>query len=158
MLTVIAACARDGAIGRAGDIPWHLPEDLGFFRRETIGGAVIMGRRTRESLPVFPLPQRTNIVVSRAPGDDVSASPEAALRKARAAGHARIYCIGGADLYRAMLPLADRLLLTEVDLEVPDADTFFPAYDPFRWRLASVTGLRGEDPAAALREYLRASL
>ncbi|SNX72796.1 dihydrofolate reductase [Cereibacter ovatus] len=157
MLTVVVARAKGGAIGKGGTIPWHAPEDLAFFQRETLGGAVIMGRRTWESLPKRPLPRRMNIVVtSGAPeGEAVFCRFDAAIPAARAAGHARIYSIGGAGIFAAHLPLADRLLLTEVDLAVEGADTFFPDFDPAGWTCISRMELRRDGPACILHEYLR---
>jgi dihydrofolate reductase len=158
MLTLIAGRARNGAIGKAGTIPWHAPEDLAFFQRETTGGAVIMGRRTWESLPKKPLPRRLNLVVTSHPMEAEGATflpLDAAIPAAQAAGHARIYGIGGEGIYRAFLPMADRLLLTEVDLEVAGADAFFPEFDPADWTLATRMTLRTEGPACALTEWLR---
>lgn len=159
MLSLIVARARNGAIGRDGTIPWHAPEDLAFFQRETLGGAIIMGRKTWESLPKRPLPRRLNIVVTSAPfaieKDAQSVSLESALDAARAAGHMRVYAIGGAGIYRAFLPKADRLLITEVDLDVPDADTFFPQINSDQWRLTARLPLRSDDPRCTLTEYLR---
>lgn len=159
MLSLIVARARNGAIGRDGTIPWHAPEDLAFFQRETLGGAIIMGRKTWESLPKRPLPRRLNIVVTTAPfateKDAQFVSLESALDAARAAGHMRVYAIGGAGIYRAFLPKADRLLITEVDLDVPDADTFFPQINSDQWRLTARLPLRSDDPRCTLTEYLR---
>lgn len=159
MITLIAARARNGAIGRDGDMPWHLPEDLAFFRRETDGGAVIMGRRTWESLPehVRPMPNRLNLVVSSDPdcAPQTFTSFEAAIGEAKARGFVRIYCIGGGQLYRAMLPLADRLLVTEVDTTVEDADTFFPEFSKDDWRSIGELPLRSETPACVAHDYLR---
>lgn len=158
MLSVIVARARNGAIGRAGTIPWHAPEDLRAFMRETLGGAVIMGRATWESLPRKPLPQRLNIVVTsrpHAPVEGVIFTPlSGALAQAR--DHSRVYAIGGAAIYAALLPLADRLLVTEVALDVPDADTFFPDIDLDDWREIATYPLRMADPACQMREFLRA--
>ena len=157
MLSLIVARAKNGAIGKDGDIPWDLPEDLKFFQRETLGGAIIMGRRTWQSLPVKPLARRLNIVVSRDAGlaehvyDDVGA----AIAAARAAGHARIYGIGGEGIYRALLPLADRLLVTEVDVSVPDADAFFPEFDTGQWHEIGTLELRAGGPGAVMRELVR---
>ena len=125
MLSLIVARARNGAIGRAGAIPWDVPEDLKSFQRETLGGAVIMGRKTWESLPVKPLPRRLNIVVSARTGVAELVAPDvrAAVALAYERGHDRVYGIGGARIYQEMLPLADRLLISEVGLDVPDADT-----------------------------------
>lgn len=158
MLTLIVARARNGAIGRDGDIPWHAPEDLAMFKRETLGGALIMGRKTWESLPFKPLKNRLNVVVTR--GDAAGAcatarSVEEALDTCHAQGHRRVYGIGGAQIYAALLPMADRLLITEVDLDIPDADTFFPDIDPSAWRSTPPLPLRSEAPACILQEYLR---
>lgn len=159
MLSLIVARARNGAIGRDGTIPWHAPEDLAFFQRETLGGAIIMGRKTWDSLPKRPLPRRLNIVVTSTPRgtEDMTqfVSLENAREAAHAAGYARIYAIGGAGIYSAFLPQADRLLITEVDLDVPDADTFFPQIPSAAWRLTARLSLRAEDPRCVLTEYLR---
>jgi len=160
MLSLIVARARNGAIGQAGTIPWHAPEDLAFFQRETLGGAIIMGRKTWDSLPRRPLPRRLNIVVTSQRRDSeentLFVGLEAAQEAARAAGHLRVYAIGGAAIYQAFLPQADRLLITEVALDVPDADTFFPDLDPKDWRLNASVALREDGPRCELMEYLRA--
>lgn len=156
MLTLIAARARNGAIGKDGTLPWHLPEDLKFFKRETLGGAVIMGRRTWESLPFRPLKDRLNLVVTSTldlPGHAVP-DLDAALEAARAAGYARIYGIGGERLFRDLLPRADRLLITEVDVEVDGADAFFPDFDPAAWREIDRLDFPGGGPSATLRELV----
>lgn len=131
-LVLIAAVARNGAIGRDGRLPWHLPEDLAHFRRHTQGCPVIMGRKTWDSLPprFRPLPGRRNLVLTRQrgltlPGAEPCVSLDEAL--ARVAGAATVYVIGGAQLYAEALPRADRLLLTEVEQEA-EADAFFPAW------------------------------
>lgn len=138
LLALIAACARGGVIGIGNKLPWHLPEDMKFFRETTRGKPVIMGRKTWESLPdaFRPLPGRLNIVVSRNPafhaegGTLVGSLPEALA----AAGDAEIaFLIGGAELYRQALPLADRLLLTEIDRDY-QGDAFFPELDRAIWR------------------------
>ncbi len=156
MITVIAARAGDGAIGKEGRVPWTAPEDMRFFRRETTQGAVIMGRRTWESLPARPLGNRLNIVVTRgaAEGAEVVAR-DVGEAVAAAAGYARIYGIGGSGIYEALLPSADRLLLTEVAVEVPGADTFFPAFDAAEWREACSIVLREQAPRCVAREFFR---
>ncbi len=133
-LWLIAAVARDGAIGRAGTMPWHLPQDLAHFKRTTLGCPVVMGRKTWESLPprFRPLPGRRNVVVTRnaawqADGAEAASSLDAALERLREAE--RVFVIGGGELYAQALPRADGLVLTEVDTDVPDADTHFPAWD-----------------------------
>ena len=156
MLTLIAARARNGAIGKDGTLPWQIPEDLKFFKRETLGGAVIMGRRTWESLPFRPLKDRLNLVVTSTLDLPDHAVPDldAALDAARAAGYARIYGIGGERLFRDLLPRADRLLITEVDVEVDGADAFFPDFEPAAWREIDRLDFPGGGPSATLRELV----
>ncbi|MDA7426344.1 dihydrofolate reductase [Thalassococcus lentus] len=156
MISLIAARARNGAIGKDGDIPWYAPEDLAFFKRETLGGALIMGRRTWESLPFKPLKNRLNIVVSRNPSltEHVVSSVDEAVTLAQSHGYARIYGIGGQSIYEAMMPMAHRLLITEVDLEIEDADAFFPEVDEAVWRENAAIDL-STDPCCTLRELIR---
>lgn len=128
-MNLIVAIDRRGAIGRRGDLLYHISADLRRFKALTTGHTVVMGRKTFESLPKGALPNRRNIVVSRqtdysAPGIEVAHTLEAALAMDDSAD---IYIIGGAEIYRQALPRAGRLLLTVVDAETPDADTFFPA-------------------------------
>jgi dihydrofolate reductase len=132
-LSVVAAVARGGVIGRAGTIPWHIPEDSRRFRDLTVGHAVVMGRRTWDSLPgrFRPLPGRRNVVVTRSPewsaeGAERAASLQDAL--ALLADEPNVFVIGGSELYAEALPLADELLLTEIDACV-DGDVFFPPFD-----------------------------
>jgi dihydrofolate reductase len=157
MITLIVARARNSAIGKDNDIPWFAPEDLAMFKRETLGGAIIMGRKTWESLPVKPLKSRLNVVVSRDPSlhDHVSPSVQGALDLCRAEGYHRIYGIGGQSIYAALLPFAQRLMVTEVDLEIPDADAFFPSFDENDWSEVTRAPLRDEGPACYLRELIR---
>ena len=128
---LIWAEAKNGAIGRDGTMPWHLPEDLAHFKRTTADAPVIMGRRTWESLPekFRPLPGRRNVVVTRsadtrADGAEIAASLDEALERTTDAG--RVWVMGGGQLYRAALALADELVVTRIDLAIPDADTFAP--------------------------------
>jgi len=134
-VTLVAAVARDGAIGRDNALLWRIPEDMARFKALTAGKPVVMGRRTWESLPekFRPLPGRRNLVVSRSSfgkrelaGAEVFPSLQAAL--AACAGAAEICVIGGSDIYALALPLADKLALTEVDVVFPDADRHFPAW------------------------------
>lgn len=159
MISLIVARARNGAIGRDNTIPWEAPEDLKFFQRETLGGAVVMGRNTWDSLPKRPLPRRLNIVVTSRPAEDSADALfvplERAVNAARQAGYFRIYAIGGAGIYRAFLPLADRLLITDVDIDVPDADTFFPPIDRDQWTPCAELPLRTDAPACIVREFRR---
>ncbi|MDB5660044.1 MAG: dihydrofolate reductase [Cypionkella sp.] len=157
MLSLVVARARNGAIGKDNLIPWYAPEDLALFKRETTGGALIMGRKTWQSLPFKPLKNRLNCVVSSdsALTEHVFATPESALSFARAQGHARSYGIGGEGIFRALLPLADRLLITEIDLEIAEADAFFPDFDAADWRQLPEMLLRADGPRCVLTEYLR---
>ncbi len=130
---VVAADAR-GAIGRQGGLPWHLPDDLKRFKSLTMGKPIIMGRRTQQSIG-RPLPGRRNIVISRSRGlelngCEIAGSLDAALELAGDAPEACV--IGGAEIYRLALPLADVLYLTRVEAVV-EADTFFPEIDPGEW-------------------------
>ena len=135
---LVVAMARGGAIGRANALPWRLPEDLRRFRALTIGHAVVMGRRTWESIG-RSLPGRTNIVISRDPawrGEGAETVPglDAALaRAADARPGSPALVIGGAQIYALALPLARRVRATEIELDVPGADAFFPALDPLVW-------------------------
>ncbi len=137
-IVLIAAIARNRVIGRDNQLLWNVPEDMAHFKALTQGHAVLMGRKTWESLPARfrPLPGRRNIVVSRqtgyaAPGAELAPSLDAAL--ALVAGQETVFVIGGADIYRQALPLADRLELTELDLE-PEGDAWFPVWDRNQWR------------------------
>ena len=137
-LSLIAAVARDGVIGRDGALPWHLPEDLRHFKRLTRGHAIVMGRRTFASIG-RALPERRNLVVSRTlaaapPGVEVFPSLEAALDAARATDP-EPFVIGGAALYAEALPRATTLHLTELDRDVP-GDVRFPAFDRAAFRVA----------------------
>ena len=132
-LSLIAAVARNGAIGKNNGLLWHEPEDQKHFRRVTMGGPVIMGRKTWDSLPVRfrPLPGRRNLVITRnadwrAQGAEAVGSIDAAL--ALLAGAEKASIIGGAAIYALALPYADELVLTEIDRDL-DGDTFFPTWD-----------------------------
>lgn len=132
-LVLIAAVARDGSIGHGNQLLWHLPEDARWFRQQTTGCPVIMGRKTWDSLPerFRPLPGRANIVVTRQRGWSAAGAITAhGLDEALAAAGAalRVFVIGGADLYAAALPRADELLLTEIDADF-DGDTRFPDWN-----------------------------
>ncbi len=158
MISLVVARARNGAIGRENTIPWHAPEDLKFFQRETLGGVIIMGRNTWDSLPFKPLKNRVNLVVSSKgvpEAEFVYPSLEEAIAAAHAMGHRRIYGIGGAGIYRELLPIADRLLITEVDMDVPDADTFFPEINAENWHEVGRHTLRAEEPRCELVELIR---
>ena len=143
-INLIVAASTNNVIGVAGDLPWHLTDDLKRFKALTMGKSIIMGRKTFESIG-RALPGRQNIVITTqvdyvAGGCDVVGSPEAALAVAGAADELMI--IGGGEIYRLFLPQADRIYLTRVAVEV-DGDTVFPALDAAEWRETS----REEHPA-----------
>ena len=134
LVSLIVATDDRGGIGRDGRMPWHLPEDLQRFKRITMGKPIVMGRKTWESIG-RPLPGRQNIVISRQAGLDtpgamvVGSLPDAL----RAAGDVPEVCvIGGAEIYRLALPMAQEIHLTRVHAIV-DADTFFPVLDAVEW-------------------------
>jgi dihydrofolate reductase len=135
-IALVVAMARNGIIGRDGALPWRIPSELKRFKQITMGKPVIMGRKTWESLPRKPLPGRNNIVLTHqaeyaAEGAIVTVSPAEAVAAAGAADE--ITVIGGAQVYEAFLPLASRIYLTEIDLEV-EGDTRFPSFDRSLWR------------------------
>ena len=141
MLSLIAAVARNGVIGKDNQLLWHLPGDMRYFRDTTRGKPVIMGRRTWESLPekFRPLPGRLNIVLSRDPtyltqGATRVTSLDEALT--HCASTDEVFVIGGGDLYRQALPLAGRVYLTEITTDF-EGDTLFPELPPADWREVS---------------------
>lgn len=137
-IVIVAAVAANGVIGARGRIPWRLAEDMRHFRGITMGKPCIMGRRTWESLPKKPLPGRVNIVVTgqsayAAPGAFVADSIETAIARAEGECADEIAVIGGAEIYRAALPFADIMHLTEVQAEF-EGDTHFPTIERKEWR------------------------
>ena len=136
---MIAAVARNGAIGKANDLPWHLPDDMKYFMQTTKGHHVIMGRKNYESLPekFRPLPNRTSIVVTRqpgykAPGCTIVHQIEEGVKIAEESGEAELFIIGGSEIYKLGMPLADQLYLTEIEADI-EGDTFFPFYQKESW-------------------------
>ena len=140
MVTLVAAVARNGCIGKDGALPWRIPADVQHYKDVTMGKVVIMGRKTWESIPVKyrPLPGRTNVVVTRQSAYQLPGGVErfGSLVEALAAHAADDVVInGGAEIYRAAIGRADRLDITHVDRDV-DGDTFFPPIDPTVWNAA----------------------
>jgi dihydrofolate reductase len=134
-VSLVVAVSRNGVIGKAGGLPWHISSDLKLFKAITLGKPIIMGRKTWESLPRKPLPGRINIVITRqknfvTEGAVVVSNAAAALQAAGSAPEIAI--IGGGEIYQMFLPLAGRIYLTEVDLDV-DGDTYFPSLKPDEW-------------------------
>ena len=150
-INIIAAVARNRAIGNGNKLIYWLPDDLKRFKSLTTGNTIIMGRNTYLSLPKGALPNRRNIVLSRKEGAafagaEVFPSLEAAL--AACGADEQVFVIGGYSVYRDALPLADRLALTEVDAAAEHVDTYFPAFDAAEWQLAA----RESFPADAQNE------
>ncbi|MEN9314249.1 MAG: hypothetical protein RIS35_642 [Pseudomonadota bacterium] len=150
-VSIVVARARNGVIGRANGLPWHLPEDLRHFRATTTGHAILMGRKTFESIG-RALPGRRTIVITRDPDwrfpecERAGSLDEAIALAARPGANPAIstdevFVVGGAQIYAQALPIADRIVLTEIDLEV-DGDAFFPALPDTGWREASRASMR----------------
>ena len=136
-LTLVWAMAENGVIGRSGDLPWSLPDDLARFKKITHGGTVIMGRKTWESLHIQPLPGRTNLVVSRnsefeAEGATVVSSVEEAVESALSDA----FCIGGAQVFAASIDLATHIKVTMVHNEI-EGDVYVPPIDWDQWLMTS---------------------
>jgi len=146
-IILIVAMARDRVIGRDNKMPWHIPEELKLFKKTTMGHPMIMGRKTFESLGK-PLPGRRHIVVSRNPnyipaGGELAGSMEEAVQLCRDAE--KVFVIGGAEIFSHSLPLADTILLTEIDIDV-DGDVFFPQFSALEFQEAG----RVEHPEASI--------
>ena len=150
IITLIAARARNGVIGRSNRMPWKIAGEQAYFKRMTMGRPIVMGRKTWESIG-RPLPGRRNIVVTRnrayaATGADVVGSLDDALTLV--AGADEVFVIGGAQLYAEAMPCASRLLITEIDADF-DGDTFMPPPDRAQWRETA----REDHPPAGDRPF-----
>lgn len=151
-ITLVVARARNGVIGKDNAMPWRIPGEQAVFKRITMGHPIVMGRKTWESILAHagkPLPGRRSIVVSRnasyvAAGAEVVTSLEAAAALCR--GQPEMFVIGGAELYRAALPVAHRMILTEIDRDF-DGDAFLAAPDRGQWRETAREPLPEADPA-----------
>lgn len=163
-LCLIVAATRNNVIGRDNSMPWHLPDDLRYFKQRTLGKPVIMGRKTWESLG-RPLPQRLNLVVSRSQGleldgaevySDLSAAITRAQLWARKHKVDEVMLIGGGELYRQALPMADKVYLTRIELELI-GDTSFPELPFDEWQRvdAQPIAAEGERPAYTFEVWQR---
>lgn len=145
MISIIVAVAKGGAIGKEGKMPWKIPGEQRQFKELTTGHVVIMGRRSYEEIG-HPLPNRTNIVVSKTKvfsGENlytVKSLKEAIER----AGQEEIFIAGGAELFQEALPLANKIYMTYVDMEVPDADRFFPIFHEEEYKREEIEKVGGE--------------
>jgi dihydrofolate reductase len=142
IVSLIVAAAENDVIGRQNDLPWRLSADLQRFKKLTMGHAVVMGRKTYESIG-RPLPGRRMIVVTRqvdyrADGVEVVASPDAAIELAQDRQETELFIIGGAEVFAHFLPRADQLYWTRVHDSI-DGDVRFPAFDRQQWRLVEST-------------------
>ena len=145
MISIIVAVAKGGAIGKEGKIPWKIPGEQRQFKDLTTGHVVIMGRTSYEEIG-HPLPERTKIVVSKTKafsGENlytVKSLQEAIER----AGQEEIFIAGGAEIFQEALPLADKIYMTYVDMEVPDADRFFPDFSKEEYKREEIEKVGGE--------------
>lgn len=159
-LTLIAALDQNRAIGRANTLPWRLPNDLKRFKAQTLGKPLLMGRKTAQSLG-RALPGRLNLVLTRSgqvpfEGMVAVSSIEQALE--RASDCDELMVIGGGDVYALALPLSHKLALTHVHAQTPDADAFFPVFDPSQWEEVfreDFEVLSGHDHPFSFVDYLR---
>ena len=154
---LIAAVDKNLAIGKNGKIPWHIKEDLQFFQKSTLNTAMIMGRSTFDSIGK-PLPNRKNIVMTNSPtnreGVFEVCDIESAIKEAKKDSN-KISIIGGQSIYKEFMPLANKLLITEIDIVVERADTFFPAWDKKEWTEQSRINSMENGIEYSFVEYLR---
>ena len=155
MTTIIVAMTRSGIIGKGGGLPWRLPEEMGHFKRTTMGHTLLMGRKTYESIG-RPLPGRETIVVSRTlpeqEGVRVCRSLEEGLAEA-GRREADVFVAGGAEVYRQALPLVDRLLVTYVDGDY-EGETVFPEIESETWRVVQKDRYKGFEVVEYRRQQL----
>ncbi len=158
-ISLISAVAQNGVIGRDNDMPWHLPDDFAFFKRKTSHHPIIMGRKSLQALGK-PLPNRTNIVITRnpdfeAPGTTVVHTLEDALTEAKkAVGETdEIFVIGGAEIYKMALPIATTLYLTEIH-QAYEGDAYFPTFDKSEWTEVSRKPHPTDDRHAAAFDFV----
>jgi dihydrofolate reductase len=139
IITQIVARTKNNVIGRENDLPWHLPDDMKFFKETTRGHHILMGRKNFESIPMKfrPLPDRVNIVITRqedytAEGVKVFNSIDEGVSFARESGADELFIIGGAEIYKQTLSITDKIYLTEINT-IMDGDAFYPELDPDHW-------------------------
>ena len=137
-IILIAAVSKDKVIGKQGGIPWKIKEDLSFFKEKTLNSPIIMGSATYNSIG-RPLPNRLNIVMTRSAKNTEGVTEVTSVEKAIEAASinrdsSRVYIIGGQNIYKEFLPIAHRMIITEVDLYIEDGDTFFPEWNISEWK------------------------
>ena len=154
---IIVAIADNNAIGKDNELLWHISEDLKFFKRQTLGWPVIMGRKTFESIG-RALPGRVNIVISRgfSTGEEVAVagSLEEAFKIAESTNLEKCFVMGGGQIYSQALQKADRLVVTHVHTVIEDADTFFPQIDPEIWKVAQRSELFTDEETGYTFEFV----
>ena len=156
MISLIAVIGKNNELGKDGDLIFHIPEDMRYFRETTTGHKVVMGRKTWESLP-GKLPGRENIIVSRqeVPGADWVVNDLEWFLEENAATPEEIFVIGGGQIYKATLPYAQNLYLTEVDAIVSDADTYFPKFDKSKYVKKVIRKDQKDDLAYTFVKYVK---
>ena len=156
MISLIAAVGKNQELGKNGGLVFHIPEDMRYFKDTTMGHKVVMGRKTWESLP-GKLPGRENIVVSsgEVEGADVVVKDLEEFLRENALTSEEIFVIGGGQVYKAALPYAQNLYLTEVDAEVADADTWFPDFEKTEYNREVIKEGRNDDLAFAFVKYTK---
>ena len=157
-ISIIAAVASNNIIGRDNKLPWHMPADLKWFKKLTMGHHVLMGRKTFEEFRK-PLPGRMNVVITRNPnwsadGVAIARSLDEAISKAEAAGDNEIFIIGGAEIFTQVLHRADRMYITRIHAE-PEGDTFFPEFDDVNeWKLVDAEHCEADEKNAYPYSFL----
>jgi dihydrofolate reductase len=161
MICLIAAISENNVLGMAGKLPWHLPADFAWFKSQTLGKPMIMGRKTFDSFGGKPLPKRLHIVISRTPQPNTDQviwvlSVEDAITEAKKHTAGEIMVIGGGEIYAQSLPLADRLYLTEIAARY-EGDAFFPVFEKSAWQktILAEHGPENGQPAFTITRYER---
>ena len=160
MITLVAAIGKNRELGDGGNLPWHIPSDLKHFKKTTLGKTLIMGRKTYESIG-GPLPKRETLILTRQGQIEDSrvmsfSSLDDALSYCREHEREEVMIVGGGEIYRQALPLADKLALSRVDFE-GDVDTYFPAWSESEWELKRTAShpQEGEAPGWIYEEWVR---
>ena len=161
MISLIAAVSTNYVLGKNGEMPWHLPADFAWFKSQTIGKPVILGRKTFDSFGGKPLPKRLHIIISRTPQlntDQVLwvSSVESAIREAKKHTDGEIMILGGGDIYSQSIKFANRLYLTEIAATY-EGDAFFPAFDKSKWtkKIIAEHPAENNQPSFIIAQYDR---
>jgi len=162
LIILIAAVGRNGELGKDGNLLWHLPTDMRFFKETTTGHTIVMGRKTFDGFHGRRLPNRTHVVLSRRaeqlPEDVIAvSSPEEAIRyfSESKAKEEDLFVIGGGEIYTLFYPYAEKMYLTEVEQSFPEADTFFPPFPREDWSCHTLKEFSEEGLNGSIKEYLK---